>query len=409
MCHSNANVETYLPYFIIIFLTTCATGAIGYVHSVTQKSSLAIGRLHPNLVIAPVTSCALRFNTNFRFFKIPQRNTISFFHPNNIACNSIMASLLTVSYASASLCIVTTYDYWAFTPDPSSCGMPGARVLATPLIVLGVSILLQSLIAIIGITKTDILTWSSSPLDTTAATILSGTVVRIEGLCLCDVLDVKDRWFKALQSKSDHWTAPPARQPKGLQPSAWQVRRGVKRTIVLLWALIVMFVGWGGVVSAITAYYAGFRWSFFPSHHPAEPFWPRLSFEITHGIYSYDGQYWGLWSAKPLAMAWVVCYVFLAVLQGALTMALHCCELIVNSLRDENNWRKAATESGTESVDPLRAILFFWPSCFLQVAKPCLRKSRLGRLCLQIHGLFNTFHKTRCLGSVSHSNLAQPL
>jgi hypothetical protein len=73
---------------------------------------------------------------------------------------------------------------------------------------------------------------------------------------------------------------------------------------------------------------------------------------------------------------WILVFVNVAVVQGPLTLGLHCSELIVNVIRDERQWRCATGRKGLKTAtNPVKPI-FTHPICLvLFVAKPFLRES----------------------------------
>ncbi|KAG1878627.1 hypothetical protein C8R48DRAFT_687564, partial [Suillus tomentosus] len=70
---------------------------------------------------------------------------------------------------------------------------------------------------------------------------------------------------------------------------------------------------------------------------------------------------------------WILVFVNMAVVQGPLTLGLHCSELIVNVIRDERQWRCATRREGLRvATNPLKPI-FTHPLCLiLFIAKPFL-------------------------------------
>jgi hypothetical protein len=72
---------------------------------------------------------------------------------------------------------------------------------------------------------------------------------------------------------------------------------------------------------------------------------------------------------------WFVTLSTIAVIQGALTMGLHCSEVIANVVRDERAWRRATSKGGVRpSNNPLAKVFGSWLNAGLFVAKPVLRE-----------------------------------
>ncbi|KIJ52963.1 hypothetical protein M422DRAFT_775997 [Sphaerobolus stellatus SS14] len=366
--------------FAFTTMNTICTDAIGFVHATTQRSTLALTTVSP---VAYKTSIgrektALHFNTNLRFFTVPKSRDIGFFHPNGSFLNLVMALLLILSYAAVSLsvlqftAVVSTYPEDGSRPIDCDNTVTDAAwksicIFAAPLLILGTCILLKAAIVIAGLCRTRILSWSSSPLDTTAAVIVSGQVSPMSGRCMYSVLDNTSPKIRHSQNKSV-----PPKKPSSTQPSAWQSHRDIRRIVKVLWVLVVSCGAWGGIIVR--------TWH---SASNARP--PNVSNKFLPGLDSWSfiptdksnalvfGPSCGPLSEPIPATSWVICFIVLIVIQGALTMALHCCELIINVLRDENTWRKATTKEGTKpTINPIKAVVAFWPSVALQVAKPIL-------------------------------------
>lgn len=91
-------------------LNTLATEAIGYVHSVIQRATLAMTTQYSSRSRiggkGSVKQSALHFNTNLRFFTASRGPYISFFHPNGTFCNLVMEFLLILSFASVSISLL---------------------------------------------------------------------------------------------------------------------------------------------------------------------------------------------------------------------------------------------------------------------------------------------------------------
>jgi len=68
---------------------------------------------------------------------------------------------------------------------------------------------------------------------------------------------------------------------------------------------------------------------------------------------------------------WILSFVALAVVQGPLTLGLHCSELIV--IRDERHWRRATERKGlTTTTNPLKAVLTNPLNLVIFAVKPVL-------------------------------------
>ncbi|KAE9397004.1 hypothetical protein BT96DRAFT_1021036 [Gymnopus androsaceus JB14] len=95
----------------------------------------------------------LEFNSNFRFYVFSNDD----WSPNGLTGTLIMVIALALTYASSSMVLLELQD--------TSSGYDTV-VAFIPIIILGVSILLQSALAIAAIIMTDIPSWNQSPLAT---------------------------------------------------------------------------------------------------------------------------------------------------------------------------------------------------------------------------------------------------
>ncbi|KAI6165052.1 hypothetical protein EDD17DRAFT_1473507 [Pisolithus thermaeus] len=308
-------------------LVAVCTEATGFVHNITLRAALASER-------------RLRFNTNLRLISAAR----GFFNPNGTVCNIVMAFLLIISYSSSILATL------AVNMDSSSDGTGDATpsnlmicVGDVPLIVLGTSLLLQAIIAITGMWSADVLTWSSSPFDITAALVHNVWVEHVPGRCM-----------RGVDAQKEDGPA----QPRRRQPSAWTARPSVRKVVVLLWVLVFACFGWGLVVVHLTGgnmSHAISSWSFFPDSQ---------SYVKAYNIPLHSVLAW---------FYWVLYYLNTALVQGPLTLALHCSELITNVIRDENVWRRATRKSGARiSTNPLVVVFGSPLNVALLCAKPLL-------------------------------------
>ncbi|KAG6333760.1 hypothetical protein ID866_5322, partial [Astraeus odoratus] len=172
-----------------LLVATC-TEATGFVHAIALRSALSAER-------------RLRFNTNLRLLTAAS----SIFGPNGTLCNALMSILLIVSYSSSILVTLSVNMKEANDAlEDDNSPTQALCVSDVPLLVLGITLLLQVIIAILGMIYADIQTWSSSAFDITAALVHHAQVVPIHGRCMRGVKD-------ADMEGPIH--------PRVVQPSAW--------------------------------------------------------------------------------------------------------------------------------------------------------------------------------------------
>ncbi|KAG2753639.1 hypothetical protein P692DRAFT_20828600, partial [Suillus brevipes Sb2] len=231
----------------------------------------------------------------------------------------------------------------------------GIALAGLPLLILGVALLLQVMIALSGMRAVKILTWSSSPFDLTAALVHHTQLTPATFRCM--------RSVSALEVYGDPVS------PSETQPSAWHAHPSIRKVVISLWGIVAAYVGWAALVMYIWDKSANMKlyspaltpqtWSFIPS---------------SQNYYSYGS----IWYFMPDIgnQQWILALLNVAVVQGPLTFGLHCSELIVNVIRDEKQWRCATGRKGLRTAtNPVKPI-FTHPICLvLFVAKPFLRES----------------------------------
>ena len=295
----------------INLLVALCSEATGFVHSIALRAALA-------------SEQRLRFNTNLRLLNAAGGT----FHPNGRVFNGLMGLLLVVAYSSA---ILVTLEV-----DVESPGGGGTTTLIyisnVPLLVLSVTLLLQSALAVVSMTSANILTWSSSPFDITAALVHHTQIIPVQGRCMHGITDVDEDTPLF---------------PREKQPSAWQSHSSIRKVIFSLWALVVACFIWGIVVACI----AGDLGDVFGS-------WSFLS-DTGSYVASYPIPLLG----DAAWLYWMFCYLNIMLVQAWMTFALYCSELVVNVIRDEQVWRRAATKKGAKVwTHPLAAVYESWLS-----------------------------------------------
>ncbi|KAG1869409.1 hypothetical protein DFJ58DRAFT_723259 [Suillus subalutaceus] len=308
-------------------IVTLCTESIGFVHNISLRSALA-------------SESRLRFNTNLRLLTAAR----GWYNPNGALLNGISAVLLIISYSSASLAVCVDYQIPAETSQGYELGV---AFTGLPLLILGVALLLQVMIALSGIWAVKIFTWSSSPFDLTAA--------------LVNHAQLTPATFRCMRCVSDLDTYEGPAKPLKIQPSAWHAHPSIRKVVISLWGIVAACAGWAALVMYIGDKYPHMQlngpgltlqtWSFLPN-----------------GIDSI-----GYYMPSVNFMVWILLFVNVAVIQGPLTLGLHCSELIANVIRDERQWRCATGRKGLRTaMNPVKTI-FTHPICLiLFVAKPFL-------------------------------------
>ncbi|KAG2345127.1 hypothetical protein BDR05DRAFT_988980, partial [Suillus weaverae] len=142
----------------------------------------------------------------------------------------------------------------------------------------------------------------------------------------------------------------------------WSAHPSIRKVIFSLLGVIVVYAGSAALAMYISKLY-GFNMS------PTWTFMSSFQFNtIWFHLPSIGGPDWGV-----NVQGWILAFVIVVVVQGPLTLGLHCSELIVNVIRDERQWRSATRREGLRTTtNPLKQV-FTDPCCLvLFFAKPLL-------------------------------------
>ncbi|KAG1863729.1 hypothetical protein F4604DRAFT_1929143 [Suillus subluteus] len=316
---------------VLNLIVTLCTESIGLVHCISLRSALA-------------SESRLRFNTNLRLLTAAR----GWYNPNGALLNGVSAILLITSYSSASLIVCSDIQTSPLTYEE------GIAIAGLPLLILGITLLLQVMIALSGMRAVKILTWSSSPFDLTAALVHHTQLTPATLRCMRCVSDLDTDGVPA--------------KPSEIQPSAWHAHPSIRKVVIFLWGIVAACTGWAaGVMYIWHTYYASIdlmspdpltmqTWSFIP--------------KLQNGKVNYIAYFM---PGVNLSEVWILLFVNMTVIQGPLTLGLHCSELIANVIRDERQWRCATGKKGLRTTtNPVKTI-FTHPICLvLFVAKPFL-------------------------------------
>ncbi|KAG1820090.1 hypothetical protein EV424DRAFT_1402809 [Suillus variegatus] len=288
---------------ILDLIVMLCTESTGFVHGISLRSALA-------------SESRLRFNTNLRLLTAAR----GWHNPNGALLNCISAVLLIISYSSASVIICLNQNNLETSPRE------GISIAGIPLLILGVALLLQVIIALSGMRAIKILTWSSSPFDLTAALVHHTQLTPAAFRCMRRVSDI------------DTYEGPA--KPPETQPSAWHAHPSIRKIVVFLWVIVAACAGWAALVMYIwDRLFANVSYSNTP-----------LTLQTWSFLQTYDSNYitYGLPGGR-LAV-WILLFVNIVGVQGPLTLGLHCSELIVN-------WRCATSKQGLiVATNPLKPI-----------------------------------------------------
>jgi len=214
------------------------------------------------------------------------------------------------------------------------------------------------MIALSGTQAIKILTWSSSPFYVTAA--------------LVHHKQLQPAPFRCMRCVSDLNTHAGPAKPSEIQPSAWHAHHRIRKVVIYLWVIVAACAVWAALIMYIWDKSASMK-SLSPNALTSQTWSLLPNQESNYIAYHIPG--------NDFFQVWIALFVNVAVVQGPLTLILHCSELIANVIRDERRWRCATRSKGLRmATNPVESI-FTHPICLvLFVAKPFLRKSFLSSI-----------------------------
>ncbi|OJA09475.1 hypothetical protein AZE42_10830 [Rhizopogon vesiculosus] len=338
-------------------IVTLCTESTGLVHGISLRSALA-------------SESRLHFNTNLRLLTAAR----GWRNPNGLLRNGIMAVLLILSYTSTLLVVLSSKFVTANSVgvDIFSFNSLTIQVYITglPLVLLGVTLLFQVMTAWSGIKAVKILTWSSSSVDMTAALVHH---MQLTPVSLYNPFPTPVP-FRCMRGVSDIDAYGCPAKPLETQPSAWHAHPSIRKVILSLWGLVVACAVWATVNTLILNIDLGVdfptptrSWSFFPNENTRSN---NLVFSLSEGV---------------TIQWWILSFVIVALIQGSLTLGMHCAELVANVIRDERQWRCASGRKGLRMMtNPLKSFFTSQFGLVLFIAKSMLRESFAQELLVDV-------------------------
>ena len=333
---------------IVVLLVT---ESLGYIHMVSLRWAL----LHEN---------RLEFNANLRLFTTSKTNPA-----NGLLANVLYFVAITMCYAASSMVFVTnTYDY-SLTDggDPWSKASLAVSLSKVTTIAMGSAILVLCLLSTWSLWKSKIPTWSSNPLTTLSAAMENGIILHREGRCM---MSVHDRKKDAIPTRPTSVQQPPITVSTLI---TW-ILFGISATLTLLvfGMIIVIIVG--------VSNHDGGSWNIIPtltfnaqninsvtqSQAQKQTLTVFLSF-----FTSPEGSHPNLIHEPTM----VGVLIFVMIVQFTLTIGLHCAELQVTLLRDEQVLRRMMSKDGTSELSLYNSVLLpftSWQNVALLAFKPVI-------------------------------------
>ncbi|TFK56204.1 hypothetical protein OE88DRAFT_720226 [Heliocybe sulcata] len=319
----NGNLRLHLPFpFMRELLLLClnlafvklAVWSAGSAHETTLRWTLAA---ETDRLGGP----RLQYNSNLRFLQASRR----WYSANGIFANATMASCLVVTYAASSMMLLADAEEGANEQST-------AVISSLPPFVLGTAILLQVIIGTIGLLTTTVPIWSQSPLATARTMVEAGVLKKRRGRCMHSVA-------------GEHIRRP--LKPKLIRHSGWERHPQIGTFVFSPW----FFVGTGyylsGLLVAVMASRTG-----------------GATLGAMQIRWTNEASISGLLSALMVIVAMQGC-----ILTAGFTMS----NTLTSLTRDENWWKEAASERGSdESPGPLKTLFANWQTITVHIAEPTL-------------------------------------
>ncbi|CAF3525388.1 unnamed protein product [Fusarium graminearum] len=307
-----------------IILTFCID-SMAFVHSLSLRWAL-------------YSEHRLEFNTNLRLFTSSTKSG-----PNRWYANILSMICLILCYGASS--------YLVLPDDMNEVLINGFALLTLGLALLGHAALSTWCL---WTRSGSILNWSSNPLSNCLSSVQNGMLQRRNGRCMRPVHDRNP----PLQLGADIDTQPI--YPRQRQENMYTLSRRVRRIIWLLWALVILAIGWMFTILGLDLAYAAdsglhcppstdsLRWEIVG---PGSCFSNMASLSMSPSSQSPEG-----YNKYPLLQVFLG-LLFISAVQATQSIALHCTELLVNISRDETMWRNAYSNRSRSRKEPKGALL----------------------------------------------------
>ncbi|KAK4898988.1 hypothetical protein LTR27_003720 [Elasticomyces elasticus] len=301
-----------LPHFYPLLLNIVITAILdltGFAHATSLKWALQ-------------REGRLSLNSNLRLLTTARSST-----PNKWYFNLAMLLASISAYAASSLIFYVQRHYRSATGNTYEDKL---SIIPMPVIWVGVSMLVIASVTTFILLTTTVPTWSSHPLDTVRACLDNASLEWVPGRCMLGVHSAKQ-------------PAEPTR-PSTRQSSMWSANLEARRIVAGLWALT-------GAILVVSIVLVSLKAACKPDN-------------AVVGVGMNTGHDMG-------TMAWKI--VLFSAIQGLITLALHCAELIVNTSRDEHLWRLASSTPRGCKIQGYNSIWYActnWQTIVLFLFKP---------------------------------------
>jgi hypothetical protein len=365
------NLEWLCSLILTILTTVCSEGT-GLIHDVSLRWNMFDER-------------RLRWITNLRLVST-SRETMA----TSYASNLLYFLTVALAYTSSSQIFIPTAFSTSNGGGYAVFDGVSTVVSAAGVLTLGLCLLVQSALMtwIYLASRQNIKTWSSSPLTITLACAASDTPLPDDNHSVkhSSLAPAATRIAKRIEREEHHQlNQSSSANPRKKQPSLFATRKWaaawtlaittVLPIAILIWALLVL-QSWktDGLTPSLSDF-AG------DSKKIAQIANLTSDADTTSPIPSIQVFPWQQVGGKPrmsTSTTTLVDLLLIFTMQAYLTLAMHCVEVLVNSVRDQEAWEQAAKDVAKQKAAPkgamlnpsiLASSLGSWPNLFLLACK----------------------------------------
>jgi hypothetical protein len=348
--HKLSHAAKWILPFLIEIGVTVLNECMGSIHGTTLRMAL-------------FAEHRVKFRSNLRLLTSSKSSAA-----NKWYTNAVFMFCIIISYAAPSMILLDWNPELANVLDISYQGSTQAdhesvvHVSGVALLFLGAGLLGQAIITTWALISTQVFTWSTNPVDM-VFTVMDDPrrfyIVHRSGRCMMSV------------HQKDDPTEPTL--PRAKQRPALTAHEQARWILAFLWFLVPLSAAWGVIIYAMIITgnrhgILGSSWSFLPLFIGDKTTTCRsiaciAKFEGTSVLNI-------SWTSSSGTKGMVGTVFVIAAYQAAVTLALHCAELLVDVVQDETIFREVVSVKGTNpNHSNMMAFLKNWRALTLQAFK----------------------------------------
>ena len=348
--HVNPVAHELIPLAINIGVTL-VTESLGYIHMVCLRWTL----LHEN---------RLDFNANLRLLTFSETNPA-----NGVFANALFFLAIAICYTASGMILVpNTYRFYQTDGGTKWWEVSNFTSFskATPM-ALGTAIITLCILSGWSLLTSNVITWSSNPFNTLSAAASKGAILHRDGRSMMSVHDQKGR-------------SAPSR-PQSVQKPSMSANTLVPRITFGTTAVLGVLIVWMTIVVIFGIHNEnGKSWSIIPTVIMNNGVTGVSGSEIANQTITVWLQFFtaenpGIGPSiihEPMMLGVLL---FTVAVQSIITIGLHCAELQITLLRDEQVWRKMTSKGGSVRLEKYNSLFqpfTSWQNIVLLIFKPVI-------------------------------------